>query len=668
AAAQTRYFGRAESTIATQRTVNARTVAPRFLTQGDSFALPVVVQNLDTTPRTIDVAVRAANLATTGPIGQRVTLAPGQRAELRFSLATVERGRAVVQTVASSGDFADATNLEIPVYEPATTESFATYGVVDDDAKFERLVVPTDLFSSVGGVEIELAATQLQELTDAYWYLYAYPYECAEQRSSRMLATAALYDLLDAFATPGRPDRKEIEATLAEDVRRLTKDQRKDGGWGYFGGMESDPFVTAQVLAALAASKASGPVVQRARATVTGQVNALLAQLERRAALPAARRRDRGKTAYQVSLAASSLAILGALGDVRGTATRLHAAAVALGDYPLDAKAQVLGVLAKSPGAAPIRSRLLADLVGATRETAGAATVAASYVPAERWLLVSEPKTTALVLDALLREEPSHALIPKLARGVLQHRRHGRWRSTQENMVVLGALRRYFDVHEKATPSFTGKLWMGDAGYAEHAFAGRTGTRATAQFPWTALRPGSSHDLALVKAGTGRMYYRVGITYAPKRTDLPALDAGFVVRRSYAPIDDPADVEVRDGRTKIRLGARVRVALEVTNTAERYGVVLVDPLPAGLEPINSALATSEREAATPDGDRRWDHRNLRDNRGEAFAMELPAGVHRFSYTARATTPGTFLAAPAKAEEMYAPETFGRTTGQTVVIE
>ncbi|MGN6108931.1 MAG: hypothetical protein ACTHU0_27745, partial [Kofleriaceae bacterium] len=71
---------------------------------------------------------------------------------------------------------------------------------------------------------------------------------------------------------------------------------------------------------------------------------------------------------------------------------------------------------------------------------------------------------------------------------------------------------------------------------------------------------------------------------------------------------------------------------------------------------------------TPDGDRRWDHRNLRDNRGEAFAMELPAGVHRFSYTARATTPGTFLAAPAKAEEMYAPETFGRTTGQTVVIE
>jgi len=33
-----------------------------------------------------------------------------------------------------------------------------------------------------------------------------------------------------------------------------------------------------------------------------------------------------------------------------------------------------------------------------------------------------------------------------------------------------------------------------------------------------------------------------------------------------------------------------------------------------------------------------------------------------------TTPGTFLAEPAKAEEMYSPETFGRSSGQTVLVE
>ena len=35
---------------------------------------------------------------------------------------------------------------------------------------------------------------------------------------------------------------------------------------------------------------------------------------------------------------------------------------------------------------------------------------------------------------------------------------------------------------------------------------------------------------------------------------------------------------------------------------------------------------------------------------------------------RATTPGAFVAPPAKAEEMYAPETFGRTGTDWVVVE
>jgi len=49
-------------------------------------------------------------------------------------------------------------------------------------------------------------------------------------------------------------------------------------------------------------------------------------------------------------------------------------------------------------------------------------------------------------------------------------------------------------------------------------------------------------------------------------------------------------------------------------------------------------------------------------------MSFAEGRKRFVYTVRATTPGVFAAAPAKAEEMYAPETFGRTSGTTVTID
>jgi alpha-2-macroglobulin len=139
------------------------------------------------------------------------------------------------------------------------------------------------------------------------------------------------------------------------------------------------------------------------------------------------------------------------------------------------------------------------------------------------------------------------------------------------------------------------------------------------------------------------------------------------VRRSYSAIDDPRDVvKTKDGY-KIRLGSRVMVTVEAVNTTKRYAVALVDPRPAGLEAVDEHLAVSERAADTG-AISRWDFRDERDDRSEAFAMELAEGSHRFAYTARATTPGTFIAAPAKAEEMYSPETFGRSTGAVVVVE
>jgi uncharacterized protein YfaS (alpha-2-macroglobulin family) len=669
ATADTRYFGKAESAIVTQRKVNARTVAPRFLTQGDVFSLPVVVQNLDQGPRTIEVAVRAANLTLAGAAAKRVTVPGGQRAEVRFAFATHERGRAVIQTIATSGSFADASNVELPVYEPATTEAFATYGVVDDKSQFERLDVPKDIFADVGGVEAEVASTQLQSLTDAYWYLHAYPFECAEQRSSRMLATTAMYDILDAFATPGRPSQQELVEQRARDVKKLARDQLADGGWGYFRGMESDPFVTMQVLTALALQKEKGAIVQNAVGFVTKQANQLQSKLDKLARERVAQRKDKAQDAYDVGLLAASLSALASTGtEVAARADRLHATATTLGVYPIDAKARVLAVVATQDKRKAMREKLLADLLSAVHETAGNATVTTTYTEGERLLLVSNHKTTALALDAIMRESPQHALVTKLARGLLDGRRRGRWLSTQENLVVLQAMRRYFDIYEKETPNYTGKLWFGNAAYAEQQFVGRSSERGVTQLDWSALAPGTSHDVTLTKNGPGRMYYRIGITYAPKQTNLPPLDAGFIVRRTYRGADDPSDVvRLPDGRWKIKLGARVVVQLEAVNTSLRFAVALVDPLPAGLEAVNTSLATSERAAADSTHSD-WQHVEMRDNRSEAFSMHLREGTHAFVYTARATTPGTFIAAPAKAEEMYSPETFGRSAGATVVIE
>ena len=75
-----------------------------------------------------------------------------------------------------------------------------------------------DVFTQFGGLEITTSSTALQALTDAVLYLVAYPYECSEQLASRILAVAALRDVLTAFkaagpALPGRAGGGRRSAT-----------------------------------------------------------------------------------------------------------------------------------------------------------------------------------------------------------------------------------------------------------------------------------------------------------------------------------------------------------------------------------------------------------------------------------------------------------------------
>jgi hypothetical protein len=353
----------------------------------------------------------------------------------------------------------------------------------------------------------------------------------------------------------------------------------------------------------------------------------------------------------------------------------------------------VLPTLARDPASSAEVGAIRRRLANAVDETAGAAHFAVSYGDGAYLLLHSDRRADAIVLEALIADQPKSDLVPKLVAGLLAHRRAGRWQSTQENVFVLLALDRYFHAYESTTPDFVARAWLGERYAGEHAFRGRSTERQHVTIPMATLREGGARqELLLAKDGPGRLYYRIGLRYAPESLSLEPLDRGFTVQRAYEGVDDRGDVRRdADGAWHVRAGSRVRVTLTMVAPARRYHVALVDPLPAGLEPLNPALATS----GTVPGDggsevvplgatglggpatgghwwwwsRPWfDHQNLRDERVEAFSSLLWEGVHTYRYVARATTPGRFVVPPTKAEEMYAPETFGRGGTDRVVVE
>ena len=54
--------------------------------------------------------------------------------------------------------------------------------------------------------------------------------------------------------------------------------------------------------------------------------------------------------------------------------------------------------------------------------------------------------------------------------------------------------------------------------------------------------------------------------------------------------------------------------------------------------------------------------------GAALRRRAVPGVHSYVYLARATTVGSFVAAPTHVEQMYEPEVFGRTGAMTFEVE
>ena len=311
-------------------------------------------------------------------------------------------------------------------------------------------------------------------------------------------------------------------------------------------------------------------------------------------------------------------------------------------------------------------------------ETAGAANFTTSYGDQSYLMLHSNRRTDAVILDALIGGAPESDLIPKVVNGLLAHRTRGRWSNTQENVFVLLALDRYFNTFESQTPEFVARIWLGETYAGGHSFAGRTTERHETQIPMSYLLEveQGAQDLVLSKEGAGRLYYRLGLRYAPADLDLDPLDRGFVVERTYEAVDDRDDVyRDEEGVWHVRPGARVRVRLKMVAENRRYHVALVDPLPAGLEIVNPSLAVAQGAPPDPSGRPsgwwwyRWfEHQNMRDERAEAFTTLLWDGVYEYTYVARATTPGEFVVPPAKAEEMYSPEVFGRSGSDYVIVE
>lgn len=654
-------FGSGDAEFQVNKTLMLRQAVPRFLRPGDRAQAGVLVNHLLEAPQ--DVTVELTRLdeglfTVHGERRQTVHVPAKATVAVRFDIEAHDRdGVSDIVFAGTMDKFRDSVQLPLPVRRLQAREAVAIAGVLEKGDISHTLVVPEG--ARPEALTVNVSALPVAALEERMRHLVQYPYGCLEQRTSVVLPLIAIRELARELNFASIPQEK-IKGWVEEWVGLVPKYACSDGGFDYYPGCAagSNPYLTSYAIDGLLTARRFGyavpdAVVAKPAAYLAAQFGQLTPQSER-AQLSAALR-------VLAELQQSTPAYENALFEARA-------------DLPTFAKADIARAIARRAGNADDRVRALLSEIATQAVTAdGAVYYRSAGTDRYWWAWDSDRRATAVVLRTLLDVAPTDARIPLIVKGLVDLDDDDHYLSTQGVAQSLLALAEAVSVLKRSgtTPQATVLLAVPkatDRKLFDRMSVGQQVLSATVGPD--ALGTAGPYGVMVQNSGDGPLYFGGFLRYAfPATARLAAKDEGFHVERTYT------DRVGKPLSEKVRVGDFVMVNLTIRVNENGRMVVVDDPLPAGLEPVDTTLETSDSETARVMQGRdggwwRSRYRELRDDRTEYHFRQVWAWKEwplKLSYLTRATTPGQYYAPGTTVERMYQPHIRGRGRGADLVV-
>ena len=618
-------FGTGETSVRTAQDLSLYAGLPPLVRSGDWFAAAFTLRNGSARAMTVTATVDLQPRVATGrPI--TLTIPAGGARQVAWNLLapdTVPGLRWQVSARSADGRAADRLTVTQDVVPAVPVETWAAALARVGEGGPIAIAAPAGALPGRGGVEVTLSDTLAPSLAGVREYMASYPYNCFEQRLSRVVA------LGDA-------------AGWQRLVADLPTYQASDGLLRYFPSdrMDGSEALTAYVLSIAADAGLVIPEGPRAR-----MIDGLRAVLDGRV-----RHESYGDVRLQRLAAFAALARAGAT-----TPAMLGQLGLGAADMPTASLADYLIALDHVPGLANagalraagervLRSRLVyegtrLDLV----DQGGAAW----------WLMSSGDEAAVKVVLATLGRPGWGEEAARLMTGAAARQARGHWDTTTANAWGTLATRRFAALYPASAIAGTTTL----------SLAGRSVARGwplaadarSAAFPL----PRAPTPLLLTQSGGAGPWASVAVRAAvPLRAPLAA---GYRLTRR---------VEVVQARNPGRLtrGDVLRVTLTVEASVERSWVVVSDPVPAGATVVGDLGGQSQMldQGNGGSGTQPAYVERGRDAWRGYFAW-LPRGTASVSYTLRLGGAGRFGLPPSRVEAMYAPAIRAAVPNPSVVV-
>jgi uncharacterized protein YfaS (alpha-2-macroglobulin family) len=662
-------FGSGETRITVRKPLQLLSAMPRFLSVGDEVKGGVLVINETGKAGmvTLDATVTGARLR--GGSHQEIAIPAGGRVPVVFPLRADRSGEMKLRVQAALGEEKDGLELRLPIHYPTPVETqLIAEGKTTNEATLP-VKLPAGVLPASATLEVSADPDGVAGLEEGLRDLIAYPYGCLEQTTSRLIPLVAVEELARSLKLASL-DGPALQRYIRAGIEKLERFQTDEGGFSLWVGGRAEPYLTAFALWGLKLASDAG---HRLPQSVTDRgVRYLRQELGREVKIAGGVHSELGELGSR----AFALHVMGLLNQPDpGFAAKLLEQKSGL---PRFGEAFLARALAMNLGAQhPSVVALLDGLARAAEPKGATALIREPGRKDLHWYMSDDVRTTAIATDAFLDLRPSEPMLPKLVRGLFGERTGGRWMTTQDNLYALVALTHYVKARPVGTVSVeavlgTKKVLSGD-------FQGRNLRIRRATVALDPARPPAAP--LTIRASGGEVFYSSVLRFRRDVAHQKPYENKLTVRREYL---DPIKGTPIDPKQGVKVGSMVRVRVTVSSPDWRNHVAVDDPVPAGLEPLNTRLVTSggvpknngqkssrrRQSGGADDLDADWwspSFRETRDDRVIVFIDRLHPGPASFEYLARATTAGTFVAPGTTAEEMYQPQIAARMAPGTFVI-
>lgn len=679
------------------RPTEIRPIMPNQITENDKFQAGFSVNNRTDQLRKIKVAISASgdlkeesncklsNKKTVCEFSKIISLKPYKRETVFMPILSntlkqernKEDGTIHFNVTASDNIDGDGIIHKLPVYKRRSLETASTYGTTTASTISESLKVPDKIYPDVGEISVNLSPSIIGNIDGAFRYIQTYPYSCWEQKLAKAIMSSH-YQNLKSYL-PDDLDWPESESLPQNLLNQAASYQAPNGGMAYF--RAEDQFVSPylSVYTALAFNwlrESKYKIPQEVEIKLHNYLELLL----RNDVMPTFF--DKGMSSTVRAVALSALAKNGKINKWDLDRFKDH-----IQYMSLFGKSHFLQAALEVKNADDIVDEVTQMILSHSSQTGGKFAFNEILDDSFSRILATPLRTNCSILSSFIKYSKSKddtsliGDIPfKLVRMITQGRgNRTHWENTQENIFCMNGLIDYAKTYESTKPDMNISVSIKNNKIGKTSFNDVKNPQVTFHKPLQEKDINTNQKINISKNGDGRFYYTTRLSYASLDENAERINAGIDIRKEYSVERNKKWILLKDPN-EIKRGELVRVDIFVSLPTARHFVVIHDPIPGGLEPVNRDLATTSLVDANKGNfqaiggswwfkfndwhyynESRWSfyHQELKLDSARFYSDYLSPGNYHLSYTAQAIAEGEFSKMPVHAEEMYDPDVFGK---------